>query len=132
MKAKYTGMRPTDFDDELSKKMDALLRQAVLQTDTLLKQESPVDSGRFRNSWQIGENETGEYDGGEGKSTKPPRGMNYTVGNETIGNSYVLHNSLPYAEALATGHSKQASPGWIQQIAKDMQGWVNKNAGNIK
>ena len=68
MKAKYTGMRPTDFDDKLSKKMDALLRQAVLQTDTLLKQESPVDSGRFRNSWQIGENETGEYDGGEGKS----------------------------------------------------------------
>ena len=62
MKAKYTGMRPSQFDDELSKKLDALLRQAVLQTDTLLKQESPVDTGRFRNSWQIGENATGEYE----------------------------------------------------------------------
>ena len=132
MKAKYTGMRPSQFDDELSKKLDALLRQAVLQTDTLLKQESPVDTGRFRNSWQIGENATGEYEGDQGTSFEPAKGMNYTVGNEKIGNSYILHNSLPYAEPLATGHSQQADPGWIQQIAKDMQGWVNKNAGNIQ
>ena len=132
MKAKYTGMRPSQFDDELSKKLDALLRQAVLQTDTLLKQESPVDTGRFRNSWQIGENATGEYEGDQGTSVDPAKGMNYMVGNEKIGNSYILHNSLPYAEPLPTGHSQQADPGWIQQIAKDMQGWVNKNAGNIK
>jgi len=111
--------------------MNALLSQAVLQTDTLLKQESPVDKGRFQNSWQIGEDAIGEYDGGEGLGETPPRGMNYTVGNEKIGNSYTIHNSLPYAEALAAGHSKQANPGWIDQIAKDMQGWVQTNAKRI-
>ena len=97
----------------------------------MLKQESPVDKGRFQNSWQIGENGTGEYDGGEGLGETPPKGMNYNVGNEKIGNSYTIHNSLPYAEALAAGHSKQAPAGWIQQIAKDMQGWIQINAKRI-
>ena len=57
--------------------------------------------------------------------------MNYTVGNEKIGNTYTIHNSLPYAEALAAGHSQQAPAGWIQQIAKYMQGWIQVNAKRI-
>tara|TARA_R100000655_G_scaffold78517_1_gene117940 strand:+ start:63 stop:473 length:411 start_codon:yes stop_codon:yes gene_type:complete len=131
MAAKWKGPKPEKFAFVIEQRMNALLSQAVLQTDTLLKQESPVDKGRFQNSWQIGEDAIGEYDGGEGLGETPPRGMNYTVGNEKIGNSYTIHNSLPYAEALAAGHSKQANPGWIDQIAKDMQGWIQTNAKRI-
>ena len=131
MAAKWKGPKPEKFAFVIEQRMNALLSQAVLHTDTLLKQESPVDKGRFKNSWQIGENGTGNYDGGEGLGETPPVGMNYNVGNEKIGNSYTIHNSLPYAEALATGHSKQASPGWVQQIAKDMQGWIQINAKRI-
>jgi hypothetical protein len=120
------------WSNELRDDYERLLQAAVLHTDSMLKEESPVDTGRFRNSWQIGENGTGEYEGEEGGGENEPRGMNYNPGNEKIGNTYTIHNSLPYAEALATGHSKQASPGWIEQIAKDMQSWVNQNAGNIK
>jgi hypothetical protein len=39
--------------------MEKLLRAAVLETDSLLKQASPVDTGRFRASWQVGENSAG-------------------------------------------------------------------------
>ena len=131
MAAKWKGPKPEKFAFVIEQRMNALLSQAVLHTDSMLKQESPVDKGRFQNSWQIGENGTGEYDGGEGLGETPPRGMNYSVGNEKIGNSYTIHNSLPYAEALATGHSKQADPGWIEQIAKDMQGWIQINAKRI-
>ena len=131
MAAKWKGPKPEKFAFVIEQRMNALLSQAVLHTDTLLKQESPVDFGTFQNSWQIGENETGEYKGGEGKSIQPPKGMNYQVGNEKIGNTYTIHNSLPYAEALAAGHSKQAPAGWIQQIAKDMQGWIQINAKRI-
>ena len=131
MAAKWKGPKPEKFAFVIEQRMNALLSQAVLQTDALLKQESPVDKGRFQNSWQIGENGTGEYDGGEGLGEAPPVGMNYNVGNEKIGNSYTIHNSLPYAEALAAGHSKQADPGWVQQIAKDMQGWIQTNAKRI-
>jgi hypothetical protein len=35
-----------------------------LETDSLLKQASPVDTGRFRASWQVGENAAGSYDAG--------------------------------------------------------------------
>ena len=131
MAAKWKGVKPEKFAFVIEQRMNALLSQAVLHTDSMLKQESPVDKGRFQNSWQIGENGTGEYDGGEGLGQAPPVGMNYNVGNEKIGNSYTIHNSLPYAESLAAGHSKQASPGWVQQIAKDMQGWIQTNAKRI-
>ena len=131
MAAKWKGPKPEKFAFVIEQRMNALLSQAVLHTDTMLKQESPVDKGRFQNSWQIGENGTGTYDGGEGLGEAPPVGMNYNVGNEKIGNSYTIHNSLPYAEALAAGHSKQAPAGWIQQIAKDMQGWIQINAKRI-
>ena len=131
MAAKWKGVKPEKFAFVIEQRMNALLSQAVLHTDSMLKQESPVDKGRFQNSWQIGENGTGEYDGGVGLGQAPPVGMNYNVGNEKIGNSYTIHNSLPYAEALAAGHSKQASPGWVQQIAKDMQGWIQTNAKRI-
>ena len=131
MAAKWKGPKPEKFAFVIEQRMNALLSQAVLHTDTMLKQESPVDFGTFQNSWQIGENGTGEYNGGEGTGIKPPKGMNYTPGNEKIGNSYTVHNSLPYAEALAAGHSKQAPAGWIQQIAKDMQGWIQINAKRI-
>ena len=131
MAAKWKGPKPEKFAFVIEQRMNALLSQAVLHTDSMLKQESPVDKGRFQNSWQIGENGTGEYDGGEGLGEAPPVGMNYNVGNEKIGNSYTIHNSLPYAEALAAGHSKQAPAGWVQQIAKDMQGWIQINAKRI-
>ena len=45
-----------DFGDYANTQMEKLLRAAVLETDTLLKAASPVDLGRFRASWQVGEN----------------------------------------------------------------------------
>ena len=131
MAAKWKGPKPEKFAFVIEQRMNALLSQAVLHTDTMLKQESPVDFGTFQNSWQVGENGTGEYEGEAGLSAPDIRGMNYRPGNEKIGNTYTIHNSLPYAEALAAGHSKQAPAGWIQQIAKDMQGWIQINAKRI-
>jgi hypothetical protein len=124
--------------------MEKLLRVAVLETDSRLKQASPVDTGRFRVSWQVGENAAGSYDGGpqqepsnaDRSKTSPPGGlivplrrMNYQ--QEKLGNVYSVHNNLPYAESLANGSSKQAPAGWVQGIAKDIQGFVRVNADRI-
>jgi hypothetical protein len=61
----------------------------------------------------------------------PPalRNMNYQ--QERIGNVYSVHNNLPYAEPLANGSSKQANAGWVQGIAKDVQGRVIAAAAKI-
>jgi hypothetical protein len=59
------------------------------------------------------------------------RAYNYQAGQEKLGNIYSVHNNLPYAEPLANGSSKQASAGWIQGIAKDVQGRVRIAADRI-
>lgn len=131
------------FEDQLN----ALMVAAVLEADRRLKLASPVDTGRFRASWAIGENTTGDYDAGnQGESTGrnkenssppnspppgPPIGINYRPGSEKIGNKYIIHNNLPYAESLADGSSKQAKAGWVDLIGKDMQTYIKKVSGQI-
>ena len=132
MAVTFKGAKPGNYGDEIEKKYNALLRQAVLYTDQRLKQESPVDTGRFRASWQIGENAIGVYDAGPVKSVPAPKGINYSPGSEKVGKAYILHNTLPYAEKLADGSSQQAEPGWVEQIAKDSQSWFSSQAGKIQ
>jgi hypothetical protein len=111
--------------------MEKLLRAAVLETDSLLKQASPVDTGRFRASWQVGENAApgGIAPPGNYGTTPPLTRIGY--GQERMGNVYSVHNNLPYAEPLANGSSKQAPAGWVQGAAKDVQGRVRIAAAKI-
>jgi hypothetical protein len=138
-----------DIGNYCNQQMEKLLRVVVLDTDTRLKMESPVDTGRFRASWQVGENAAGSYDAGPQQSPSNPghdktsapadpmfplRKMNYQ--QERIGNVYSVHNNLPYAEKLAlaqvgSGGSKQTSPGWVQAIAKDAQSYAKAQAAKI-
>ena len=108
--------------DYAEEKLDQLMRVVVLETDSQLKSQSPVDTGRFRASWVIGENGTqGAYDAGPGgHGQSGPRGVNYTPGTEKIGNTYHVHNSLIYAESLANGSSRQAPAGWVDIVAREM------------
>lgn len=150
-----------DMGDYVQKQLEAVLREAVLETDTLLKMASPVDLGRFRLSWAIGQNAApfqgvppGDY---RGQAIPPPRRLGYS--EERVGNVYSIHNNLPYAEKLATGSrgsgtnseekrynpnrvvtnwaspggggSIQTDPGWVQGIAKDVQGRVLAAAARI-
>jgi hypothetical protein len=88
------AIRLGDIGDYANSQMEKLLRAAVLETDSLLKQASPVDTGRFRASWQVGENAAGvircgpqqEATGAYKDQTEPPgkptppalRKMNYS------------------------------------------------------
>jgi len=155
-------IRLGDIGDYANTQMEKLLRSAVLETDSLLKSASPVDLGRFRLSWAIGENAApfqgmppGDY---RGQPVPPPRRMGYS--QERVGNVYSIHNNLPYAEKLAIGAAgsgvneqekrynpfrkvknwaspgggssiQTGGPGWVQGIAKDVQGKVMAAAARI-
>lgn len=124
-------IRVGDIGDYASQQMEKLLRAAVLDTDSLLKAASPVDTGRFRASWQVGENAapgTGAPPGSYPGATSIKR-IGYQ--QEKVGNIYSVHNNLPYAESLANGSSKQAPAGWVQGVAKDVQGRVRIAAAKI-
>jgi hypothetical protein len=123
-------IRLDQIGDYSEEKLNQLMRVVVFETDAELKARSPVDTGRFRASWAIGENATGNYDAGATKSTDPV-GINYSVGNEKIGNIYHIHNSLIYAEPLANGHSPQAPAGWVDIVVRQMTDRARQLADSI-
>jgi hypothetical protein len=53
------------------------------------------------------------------------------LGQEKLGNVYSVHNNLPYAEPLAMAAASKRNDGWVQGIAKDLQGFVRTNAARI-
>lgn len=117
--------------DYIEKRMEQLLRVVVLDVDTRCKMESPVDTGRFRASWQVGENAAPGGEMPEGNYSDMPALTRLNYDKETLGNVYSVHNNLPYAEPLANGHSNQAPAGWVQLIAKDAQMYALAQAAKI-
>jgi hypothetical protein len=120
-----------DIGNYAEQQFEKLLRVAVLETDSRLKQASPVDTGRFRVSWQVGENAAPGGEKPEGSYTSITAIERIGYQQEKLGNVYSVHNNLPYAEPLANGSSKQAPAGWVQGIAKDIQAFVRVNADRI-
>ncbi len=124
-----------DIGNYMGDQLEKLLRVTVLETDARLKQQSPVDTGRFRVSWQIGQNAadgTPAPEGSYGAGITPPKGSNYQPGQEKLGNYYSVHNNLPYAEPLAQGHSPKAPAGWVDRTAREMQRFVDQNWERIR
>ena len=124
-------IRVGDIGNYAQGKLEQLLRSAVLETDARLKAASPVDTGRFRASWQVGENAAPGGRKPEGTYTGTPALERIGYQREQLGNVYSVHNNLPYAERLAQGWSQQAPAGWVQGVAKDIQGFVRINADRI-
>jgi hypothetical protein len=134
-------IRLDQISDYVEGRLDQLLRATVKETDKRLKSASPVDTGRFRASWQVGENAAPGGQVGPGSYGSAPALTRIGYSQEKVGNVYSVHNNLPYAEPLAGAsyppswggkyRSDQASPGWVQGIAKDMQAFVLNNAAKI-
>lgn len=111
---------------DIKAKADTLIAVVVLETDAKLKEQSPVDEGRFRASWRISEGEIDESVNADGDTTQ----QNYSE-QITADKDYYLTNSLPYAQRLADGHSKQAPSGWVELIAMGIEGRVNQVAQEL-
>ena len=96
---------------KLRQNADILVSTVVLETQSKLKEQSPVDTGRFRGNWLISEEELDDTTYPEGQDAPP-----YTL-EITADKTYYITNSLPYAQRLAEGYSKQAPAGWVELIA---------------
>lgn len=81
-----------------------LVRAVALEAEAQLKEQSPVDTGRFRSNWQ----------------------------NQIEPLEASVSNNLPYAERLANGWSKQAPEGWIETIAANMKPYAEAQARRIE
>ena len=118
-----------EIGDYSEEQVNALLSVVVLTGDRIVKEGSPVDTGRFAVSWQIGENaETGapapegKY-GASGKGTvvRPPKTLNYQLGKENFRKKYNIHNNVPYAEPVMFGTSLPPSCGGTYRSLKGLK-----------
>ncbi|AGH57686.1 tail completion or Neck1 protein [Cyanophage KBS-S-2A] len=125
---------------------EKLLRAAVFETDRRVKEASPIDTGRLRVSWQIGQNSASggiKPEGQYSTAITPPDRINYS--QEKLGNVYSIHNNLPYVEPVLTGKNlppswngtwrskgNQIEKGYIPYvIQKDMKDFIKVNAARI-
>ena len=135
----------SQFGQYAEQKYERLLREVVFQTDVLLKQGSPVDTGRLRLAWSISEQGTPGYDPGPQSSVPaivPPRRLDYQV--ERAGNVYHIHTNLPYTEPVIYGtnlpeswggrwrsKNNQIEKGYPDVIAREMTNWARQRADQI-
>lgn len=127
-------IRLDQIGDRMHDQVEKLLRVTVLETDKRLKEKSPVDLGRFRASWQVGENASNSTPKpGNQEYPDVPRltAYNYTAGREKLGNYYSIHNNLPYAEKLANA---QPGKGLAKETRYDpkrkVTNWKNPGKGS--
>ena len=122
-------IRIDQIGDYSEEQINTLLSVAVLTGDRIVKEGSPVDSGRLAVYWQIGENAEsgapapeGKY-GASGKGTviRPPKTLNYQLGKENFRKKYNLHNNVPYAEPVMFGTSLPPSWGGTYRSLKGLK-----------
>ena len=130
----------------IEEQYEKLLRVAVFETDRRVKEASPIDTGRLRVSWQIGQNSASggiKPEGQYSTAITPPDRINYS--QEKLGNIYSIHNNLPYVEPVLTGKNlppswngtwrskgNQIEKGYIPYvIQKDMKDFIKVNAARI-
>jgi len=112
-------IRLDQIGDYSEEQINTLLSAVVLTADRIVKEGSPVDTGRLAVSWQIGENAEsgapapeGKYGAsGLGSVVKPPKTLNYQLGKENFRKKYHIHNNVPYAEPVMLGTSLPSSWG---------------------
>ena len=130
-----------------------LIKAAVAETYGSLVQKSPVDTGRFKASWAVGQNNAtfpGEPAGKSSYQTpnpEQPRKIGYD--KEKAGNTYIVYNNLPYADKLATaaaGSGKKTvtrynpkrevqtweTPGEGSSYQTNGPGWVQATAKRVQ
>ena len=128
----------SDFAKLLQKagdKVAIVIQKTCLELQTSMVEMAPVDSGRFKNNWQVGlgsintDTSASPDVSGAGSINRAKAALaNYKAG-ETI----YLTNSLPYAYRLEyEGWSKQAPGGFVRLTVQNYAQALKKAVESIK
>lgn len=106
----------------------------ALRKDFANKVGQEYTGGRFKNNWQVG---VGEIDTDTSRPPAPNGSASLAAFGATIkgwkpGQTIWLTNSLPYAQKLEYGHSKQAPQGMVRIAVQRFEQAVAKAAREVK
>ena len=91
--------------DKAQGKFDLVFKKLLVTLDKKLVQISPVDTGRFKANWVLG---NGAINTSTTESTTPANNEGAIMSIKLNGQTVDLSNSLPYAQRLDHGYSDQA------------------------
>lgn len=111
-------------------KAELVVKKSAMDIAAQLVSRSPVDTGRFRANWRVG---MGSPNTGTTTSTDKPGSstvgaMKQAINGYTAGQTIWLTNSLPYAQRLENGWSKQAPRGMVRLTILSWRRAVNNAA----
>lgn len=97
-------------------RVDVVVRKVIFELFRRVILRSPVDTGRFRGNWYVGIGAmNGATDDGTDKTgAATVSRVSSGVMTFPLGQSIWLTNSLPYAQSLEYGYSKQAPAGMVR------------------
>ena len=127
---------------EYADRLDTIVRKVAFDLFGRVIMRSPVDTGRFRQNWQLGINQqpTGVLAGTDQGSVNQS-GIGNSEAKERVGADLAsakggdiiyLINNLSYAERLEEGYSPQATGGVVAVSVAEFEGIVNKIGGEIR
>ena len=111
------------FAEATKRNLNDTVRGVVLELGTRIVQRSPVDTGKFRGNWQLTvggpDIRTNEPFDKQALGSAPSAGTfdrwKGEIGAATIGSTFYITNSLPYARKLEyEGWSSQAPAGMVR------------------
>lgn len=112
-------------------KAEQVVRKTAIELQGGMIERSPVDTGRFKSNWQVGvgaiNRATGDAPGSDAKGR-----TGLAIATWKPGQTIYLTNSLPYANRLENGYSKQSPAGMVRLTVQEYGEYLKKAARSIK
>lgn len=113
------------------KKMETVVKKVFIELSTAIIKDTPVLSGRLRNSWFIGIDSYADgVSSSEDKSDIVIANVIKDTNRYKLGKTITLTNNMPYAHRIEFYRwSKVKAPrGMVRLNVKRFQSWVDKEA----
>lgn len=126
------GAQIAKFAEKTKTDIDVVVRTVTLNVGASLIQQSPVLTGRFRANWMIGLGSPDETTTEDTDANASTGRIAQAVGTAKAGGIIYLTNSLPYANRLELGWSKQAPAGFVAATADTWRQYLNDAVYSVK
>lgn len=111
------------FAKKAGNNAESVVKKVALDLTYSVVEMSPVDTGRFKNNWNLAiasiNRNTNSTDDSNVRA-------NSSILSYKLGETIYISNSLPYAQRLEDGYSKQAPQGMVKVTLVQYQSFVKK------
>lgn len=130
----YTMDTLHKWAEKIDANVDDLAQNIAFSAFEGVTKRSPVDTGRFKGSWQIkqGTPNLRVLPEGRHKTTGEGQPRKARAASSEPGLPWFITNNLDYGPALEDGNSKQAPNGMVRLTMADLKRFVRQEVRKLK